>query len=29
VDPPFVVRDASGELSAAIQQVRRGFGFRP
>jgi tRNA1(Val) A37 N6-methylase TrmN6 len=26
-DTPLVVRDASGELSAAMQQVRRGFGF--
>ncbi|MEO6602171.1 MAG: SAM-dependent methyltransferase [Polyangiaceae bacterium] len=26
-DAPLEVRDASGELSAAMQQVRRGFGF--
>jgi tRNA1Val (adenine37-N6)-methyltransferase len=28
VDPPFVVRGPTGELSAAMQQVRRGFGFQ-
>jgi tRNA1Val (adenine37-N6)-methyltransferase len=26
-DAPLVVRDETGELSAAMQQVRRGFGF--
>ncbi|MES1174674.1 MAG: hypothetical protein ABUL62_10105 [Myxococcales bacterium] len=26
-DAPLVVRDATGELTAAMQQVRRGFGF--
>jgi tRNA1(Val) A37 N6-methylase TrmN6 len=27
IDAPLVVRDADGELSAAMQQVRQGFGF--
>lgn len=27
IDPPLVVRDAAGELTQAMQAVRRGFGF--
>jgi tRNA1(Val) A37 N6-methylase TrmN6 len=27
IDPPLVVRNEEGELSEAMQQVRRGFGF--
>ncbi|HEY0189705.1 MAG TPA: hypothetical protein VGC42_01190 [Kofleriaceae bacterium] len=26
-DPPFVVRDASGEITPEMREVRRGFGF--
>jgi tRNA1Val (adenine37-N6)-methyltransferase len=29
VEPPFVVREASGELTAEMQAVRAGFGFAP